>query len=168
MFDFGVINFQFEMCETKCQIKESCHCFFFQWFLPPAYYYRNGLQNDIKLSKSQHCQLIKNNVPAFYSCLVVCFDSSVSSVASFVFVFSIIVHTSIFLNSSYCFFKCRPWFIFFYVGHTVWIPSLKCLASKLTWHVAEFPAMSEYSSIANYYNNALDIDAVYNLKLRKT
>jgi hypothetical protein len=32
MFDFGVINLQFEMCETKCQIKESCHCFFFGFY----------------------------------------------------------------------------------------------------------------------------------------
>jgi hypothetical protein len=34
-------------------------------------------------------------------------------------------------------------------------------------HVAEFPAMSEYSSNKTD-NNALDIDAIYNLKVRKT
>jgi hypothetical protein len=87
MFDFGVINLQFEMCETKCQIKESCHCFFFSMVFTTGLLLSNGLQNDIKLPKPQHCQLIKNNVPAFYSCLVLSFDSSVSSVASFVFVF---------------------------------------------------------------------------------
>jgi hypothetical protein len=43
---------------------------------------------------------------------------------------------------------------FFNVGHTVWFPPLKCLSILLL-------------QTSKTDNNALDIDAIYNLKLRK-
>jgi hypothetical protein len=61
--------------------------------------------------------------------------------------------------------------LFFNVGHTVWFPSLKCLTCGSINNL--FLTFPRYLSIlllqtGKTDNNALDIDAIYNLKFRKT